>query len=313
MKKTCVIVDANAFVHRSFNGYEIKYNKDGQDNRVLYGLMRVLADLPNQLEEIHYLYLVFDPEDSSLYRRAVFPSYKANRPPHDPELVKQRERAKKVLTYEVGVPLIHFNGYEADDIIASLCKYYDDGNHEIVVVSPDKDLCQLVNENTNILRPVKKDGQKSYQYVSSKHVEEIYGVPPHKIPDYLALVGDTVDNLPGINKMGPKTAKKFLAEFISVDHILALCPQMSGKFWDEIKENQEQLQIVKQLATVKDDLPMTDHVLKALDLANEVQAHIGYQGKMQELIHYYNWPLWFVKPFIEEYETLAFNDRLYNQ
>lgn len=294
----CVIIDANAFVHKSFHGYDEKLDKMGQDNKVLYGLMQHMHEIQRHIPVINYMFAVFDPIDGSLFRKSIFPAYKENRLAPDVNLVKQKELAKKVLQDELGLPLVDFNGYEADDIIGTMATIFNKKNVDVIIVSPDKDLCQLVNSQTKILRPYRKSNEKGYEYVTENGVTEIFGVPPSLIPDYLALVGDTADNLPGVHKMGPKTASKYLAEYLSVEHIVAISGQLEGNVGENIRKACNFLPLVKFLATIKTDLPLELHIEESLNKAIEIQSHIGYKQKLFELQEYYYWKPWFINGFL---------------
>ena len=302
-----VLIDANSFVHRSYHGYEPMLNAKGEDHRVLHGFMQLLSDLPELIENIEYLYMIFDPEDGSLFRKSIFPAYKANRSPHPADLITQQKHAEDFIRNTLGVPMLHYNGYEADDIIGSYAHYLDKQGHEVVVVSPDKDLFQMVNKNINMLRPVKrkdKNGvsRKTYEWITEKGVVDVFGVTADKIPDFLALMGDTVDNLPGVHKVGAIKAAQLLAEFPSLEHIIAMAPHMAGKLGDNIRAALSYMPIVKVLATVVKDLPIVERAEKSLAYAIEIQSATDYQNKMYQMQDYYKWPARFIDIFVQEEE-----------
>ena len=290
MKKqsNCVILDANAFVHKAYHGYNEMLDRDSNDNRVLYGLMHVIQDLPNYIDNIEYLFVIFDPVDSLNYRKSIYPAYKENRPETIPELDKQREVAKKEIK-DLGIPIINFQGYEADDIIASVANFYKTRT-SVVVVSPDKDLFQMVGPNVEVLRPYKKDGQKGYEIITEVGVEKYFGVKPSQIPDLLALMGDITDNLPGVDKMGLKTSAKMLNKYNTIENMILMKDELPEKIKASFIDSIVSLPKIKHLATVIDNLKVESHIENSLQHAIKVQSHIGYNQKLLEYQKFYNWP-----------------------
>lgn len=296
-KQNFVILDANAFVHSSFHGYTEKLDAKGQDQKVLYGLMNALVDLTYQLPQIDFLYVVFDPVDGSLYRKSKYPAYKGNRPPTDPDLARQREVAKKVLEDHIGVPCVSYPGYEADDIIGSLVKIAKD-NYRVIIVSPDKDLAQLVSDDVVLLRKIRTKTEKGYRAVNNENVFNEFGVFPYQIPDWLALAGDSADNLPGLHKVGTKGACQILAQYKSIEHLLAYAHEIEdANLKDKISSNKEQLILVKDLATIVCDLPIEERAYKALEKADRLRSHEGYAKKLEIMKKHYSWPEYFIEMF----------------
>lgn len=296
-KKNFVIIDANAFVHSSFHGYTEKLDAKGQDQKVLYGLMNALVDLTYQLPQIDCLYVVFDPVDGSLFRKSKYPAYKANRPPSNPELVRQKEVAKKVLEDHIGVPCVSYPGYEADDIIGSLVKIAKD-KYRVIIVSPDKDLAQLVQEDVVLLRKIRTKTEKGYRAVNIENVFNEFGVFPDQIPDWLALAGDSADNLPGLYKVGTKGACQILAQYKSIEHLLAYANQIEdNNLKEKIISNKEQLILVKELATIVCNLPIEERVHKALEKADKLRSHENYINKLSIMKKHYSWPEYFIEMF----------------
>lgn len=297
-KPNFVIVDANAFVHSSFHGYDSKPDVKGEDQRVLHGIMNTLVDLTYQLPQIDYLYIVFDPNDGSLYRKSLYPPYKANRPPSDPELIRQKEVAKKVIENHLGIPCVSYPGYEADDIIGSISEIV---RHEyrVIIISPDKDLAQLVKDDVVLLRKIKTKKERGYRTINTANIHEQFGVHANQIPDWLALMGDTADNLPGLYKIGEKKASNILSEFPTLEHLFAILHETKNEeFKQQILENKEQLILVKKLATIICDLPIIDHVNDALDKANVIRSHTDYNKKLLTIMKHYNWPYHFIELFL---------------
>lgn len=289
-KENFIIVDANSFVHSTFHGYSPCLDCKGVDQRVLQGLMNALVDLTYNLPRIDYLFLVFDPFDGSLYRKSLFPTYKANRPPSDPELVKQKEVAMQILSNQIGIPMISHAGYEADDTIGSMSEMLKN-KFNVTIVSPDKDLAQLVNPTVRLMSKLKTKTVKGYRFLNEDSVYENFGVYPKQIPDWLCLMGDVADNLPGLDKVGPKTASNLLKKYISLEHLIAIHHEMEDvKLRDKIRSSLDTLPLIKHLATIKSDLPVEEKMEAAFEKAEMIRTHQDYKNRFNKVSKYFNWP-----------------------
>lgn len=308
-KNCAVLVDANAFVHRAYHGYasitdKIKndasvaanykdFDMQATQYSVLHGIMQAIYDVVKHVDKIEYLYLVFDPIDSINYRKSLFPLYKANRPPTPQELIRQRNEAKQILGDEIGVPIIEVPGFEADDAIGSMAKYYS-ATHKVAVISPDKDLFQLIDDDVMIVRPRKQNNKKYYEYITSCGVQKYFGVNPNQIPDYLSLVGDSSDNLPGVDGIGQVGASYLLSKYHSIEKIHSVIDDLisieSGykNYLNIIKQNIDIVLAVKNLATIKTDLCVHDHILASLEKATNVQAKEHYISRLDNLSYKYS-------------------------
>lgn len=296
-RKNFVIVDANAFVHSSFHGYQPQYDLKNQDQRVLYGIMNSLVELTFNIPNIDYIYIVFDPDDGSLYRKSLYPLYKANRPEMDKDLYRQKIVAKKVLEDHIGLPTLSYPGFEADDIIGTLANIASD-KYNVIIISPDKDLAQLVNKDVILLRKMRTKLEKGYKAFKEDTVITYFGVTPKQIPDWLALVGDTVDNLPGIDKVGNKRAAKLLSIYPSIEHMLSVLNEMEDKKLKiKIEENKEILKLVKKLATIVCDLPLEQEAQQALEKADIIRNSSNYNNKLEIMKRHYQWPEYFIEMF----------------
>jgi DNA polymerase-1 len=297
-KPNFVIVDANAFVHSSFHGYPPKPDSKGECQRVLHGILNTLVDLTYQLPTIDFLYVVFDPSDGSLYRKSMFPPYKANRPPTDPDLSRQRDVAKKVLEDHLGIPCVSYPGYEADDIIGSISELARH-DYRVIIISPDKDLAQLVKDDVILLRKIRTKTEKGYRTVNSENIYQQFGVHAHQIPDWLALMGDTADNLPGLEKVGEKGACNILTKYPTLEHLLAIAHEIEDeKLKHKVLNNKEQLILVKKLATIVCDLPIETHVHKALEKADLIRSNEQYRKRLVTMRKHFSWPDHFLELFL---------------
>jgi len=296
-RENFVIVDANAFVHSCFHGYSPCLDAKKEDHRVLYGIMNSLVDLTFQLPQIDYLYVIFDPPDGSLYRKSIYPAYKANRPPTDPDLARQKIVAMKVLEDHLGIPTLTYPGYEADDIIGTLAKLAAK-EYNVIVVSPDKDLAQLVDDNVILLRKIKTRYERGYKALNTSKVYENFGVYPNQIPDWLALVGDKADNLPGLEKVGDKTAASLLNMYPSIEHMFAMLHQFDNqKIKIQMEEKRDTIILVKKLATIICDLPLMTLAEEAIVKADKIRTHHRYHEKLLLIKKHYDWPEHFISLF----------------
>lgn len=288
-KETFVIVDANAFVHSSFHGYPERLDATGLDQKILHGLIDALIGLTYQLNRIDYLFLIFDPDDGSLFRTSQFPAYKKNRPPANPELTRQKNAAKLIFKEQLGIPMIHYAGYEADDIIGSLAKLVSKDS-QVVIVSPDKDIAQLVDDNIFMLRKWRTKTEKGYVLMDKEMVKEEFGIYPNKIPDWLALMGDDADNLPGLYKVGKKTAADIVAKYISVEHLLSIAHHIDDeKLKDKVLAAKDTLPLIKSLATIVTDLPLAELTDEAIEYGNNIRNKSNYRDNILKLEKYFRW------------------------
>lgn len=300
-KEVLNIIDANAHLFKSYNAYEPFLDKQGKDQRVLKGMMDAIMSIINhayrpnpyvlnQEEVINHFIFIFDPADASAYRRGMFAHYKLNRPPKEEEFLRQANFAIRVLRERVGIPLIVYPGFEADDAVGSLVHLYKK-DYKINVYSIDKDLAQLVDDEVTLIRKIKKKGQPG-KFISfgKDDVLQEFGVLPEKIPDLLALVGDTVDNLPGLDQIGPVKAKKILDEYISIDHLIACVEQVKNEgLKNQIREYKDLLKLVKILATIKCDLPIENYFLDACSLAADIRGSANYHDNFKKMEEFLGW------------------------
>lgn len=300
-KEILNIVDANAHLFKSYNAYEPFLDKQGKDQRILKGMMDAILSIishatrPNPYvlnaeETVNHFIFIFDPENASQFRRDLFPHYKLNRPPKEEEFLRQANFALRVLKEKVGVPLLVYPGFEADDAVGSLVRLYK-GEYKINVYSIDKDLAQLVEDGVTLIRKIKKKGETG-KFISfdSDDVLKEFGVLPEKIPDMLALVGDTVDNLPGLDNIGPVKAKKILDEYISIDHLIACVDDIKHEgLKNQIREYKDLLKLVKILATIKCDLPIENSFLEACSMATGIRENPNYHDNFRKMEEYLGW------------------------
>ncbi len=246
-RKLLVLVDGSSFLYRAFHALPPLSTSRGEPTGAIYGVANMLRKLQENYDTPYFAVVLDAP--GKTFRNDLFEDYKAHRPPMPEELRAQVEPLKALIE-AMGIPLIVEQGVEADDVIATLVKRARAEGFDVVVATSDKDLAQLVDAHVIL------DNTLSETRLDVEGVECKFGVPPERIVDYLALVGDTSDNIPGVPGVGPKTAAKWLNQYGSLDGIIAHADEIKGKIGEKLRANLEQLRLSRQLATVHDDVPL---------------------------------------------------------
>lgn len=254
-----LLVDVSAFSHMAWHAYPDCYDKDGRNVKVLSGILSKIRRLERSYEW-DCLVSVMDPEGGSLHRKAIYPEYKAHRPEPEEDFTRQRRGLFQQLRV-LGLNPLMVPGVESDDVIASLSLKMAFEGHLVMMVSPDKDMAQMVESHENVawLRPVRDDGSGAgFEFLDSSGVMEAFGVWPRQIPDFLALVGDVSDNLPGVPKVGKKTAAKLLEKYGTAESILAMADEIPGVVGANLRGARDLLPTVKRLTTLLTDVDVGD-------------------------------------------------------
>ena len=242
-----ILVDGSSYLYRAYHAMPALTNSAGEATGATYGvvnmLRRLLRDYPGD-----QLAVVFDAPGRT-FRDDLYGDYKANRPPMPEELSRQIPVIHE-LVRAMGLPLVQEGGVEADDVIATLARRAAANGQEVVISTGDKDLAQLVDDHITLVNTMNDT------VMDRATVEEKFGVPPERIIDYLALVGDTSDNIPGVPKVGPKTAARWIAEYGDLASVMAAAPTMKGKVGENLRGHLEQLPCNRELVTVRDDLEL---------------------------------------------------------
>ncbi len=211
MKKTLLLVDGSSYLYRAFHAMPDLRNAQGEPTGALYGVVNMLRKLVSDYKA-EYAACIFDARGKT-FRDDLYPEYKSHRPPMPEDLAAQIEPIHRAVR-ALGWPVLAIEGVEADDVIGTLaCRAAERGVHTVVSTG-DKDLAQLVNSHVTLVNTM------SGEVLDEAGVVNKFGVPPDRIVDYLMLVGDTVDNVPGVTKVGPKTAAKWISEFGSIDKLV---------------------------------------------------------------------------------------------
>ncbi len=270
-EKLLVLVDGSYYLFRAYHAMGRLTNAAGEHTGAIYGVINMLRKLIKD-EQPDYFAVIFDAKGKS-FRHDLYPKYKANRPPIPEELACQIKPLHEII-HALGVPLLLIDNVEADDVIATLARQADDAGMKTLISTGDKDLAQVVNDNIHLINTM------SNTLFDRDGVIEKYGVPPERIVDYLALIGDTSDNVPGIPKVGPKTAVKWLMEHGDLNTIVANADSVKGKVGEHLRNNLAQIPLSKELVTLKLDV--------ALEMGPR-QLLIGEQDKDKLKAHYQKW------------------------
>lgn len=245
MKKPLILVDGSSYFFRAFHALPPLTNAKGQPTGAIYGVANMIKRLAKDYESTQ-IAVVFDAKGKT-FRDEWYPAYKANRPPMPVELSSQFQPLLNVLG-AMGFPLLIIDGVEADDVIGTLAHQATEAGLPVVISTGDKDMAQLVNEHVTLVNTM------SREKLDISGVQGKFGVKPEQIIDYLTLVGDTSDNVPGINKCGPKTAVKWLTHYHTLDNLIAHADAISGKIGEHFRAGIPHLPLSKKLVTIKTDV-----------------------------------------------------------
>lgn len=244
-----VLVDGSSYLFRAFHALPPLTNSKGLPTGAAYGVVNMLNKLVEQTQP-DYLGVIFDAPGKT-FRDDLYPLYKANRESMPDDLRVQIEPLHKIVK-ALGYPLIMEPGVEADDVIGTMAKTAAEAGHEVLISTGDKDMAQLVNDQVTLVNTM------TNKIMDYDAVIEKFGVRPDQIIDWLALVGDSVDNIPGVPKCGPKTATKWLAQYHNIEGVMAAAPDMGGKIGEHLRGALEQLPLSYQLATIKLDVELPE-------------------------------------------------------
>lgn len=239
-----ILVDGSSYLFRAFHAMPPLSNSKGQATGAIFGVINMLGKLIEQYQP-EKMAVIFDAKGPT-FRHEMYGEYKSHRPPMPEELSTQIEPIHEIVK-ALGLPLIVVEGVEADDVMGTLAYQATQAKHDTLISTGDKDLAQLVNEHVTLINTMNDT------LMTPESVQEKFGVRPDQIIDYLALMGDASDNIPGIPKCGPKTAVKWLNAFGNINNLVENAPMIKGKIGENLRNNLEQLELSKQLTTIKLD------------------------------------------------------------
>ena len=242
-----ILVDGSSFLYRAFHAIPPLTNSKGEPTNAIYGVSNMLRKLLNDYEP-RYMAVVFDSKGKT-FRHELSENYKANRA-QMPDDLKSQVKPLHALIRAMGIPLISEEGVEADDVLGVLACYAEREGYDVIIATGDKDMAQLVNEKITL------EDTMSKTKLTPAGVFEKFGVHPNQIVDYLALVGDSSDNIAGVPKVGAKTAAKWLAEYQTLENLIAHADKIKGKVGENLRAHLTQLELAKKLTTIRLDLEL---------------------------------------------------------
>jgi len=278
-KHRLLLVDGSSYLYRAFHAMPDLRNGAGEPTGAIYGMVNMMRRARSELKADH-IACVFDAKGKT-FRDEMYSEYKAHRSPMPEDLVKQIEPIHAIVK-ALGWPVLMVSGVEADDVIGTLACQATEAGWETIISTGDKDLAQLVNSSVTLINTM------TNEKLDIEGVVEKFGVPPERIVDYLSIIGDTVDNVPGVPKAGPKTANKWLAEFGDLDNLMSNADQVKGVVGENLRASLEWLPQARQLITVKTDCDLSPH-LPGLD---DLHAKSEDAALLRELFERYAFKTW---------------------
>jgi DNA polymerase-1 len=250
--KTLLLVDGSSYLYRAYHAMPDLRGPEGGPTGALYGMINMLRRMRKEVTA-EYSACVFDAKGKT-FRDDWYADYKANRPSMPEDLARQIEPIH-VAVRALGWPLLMIEGVEADDVIGTLSTEAEKRGMNVIVSTGDKDLAQLVSDHVTLINTM------TNEKLDREGVIAKFGVPPERIIDYLALIGDTVDNVPGVEKCGPKTAIKWLTQYETLDGIVAHADEIKGAVGDNLRRALDFLPMAKKLVTVERQCDLTGHIV----------------------------------------------------
>ncbi len=279
--KTLLLVDGSSYLYRAFHAMPDLRSPSGEPTGAIHGVLNMLRKLRAEYPA-DYSACVFDAKGKT-FRDDIYPEYKAHRPSMPPELAAQIEPLHKAIAAS-GWNILMIDGVEADDVIGTLALQAKQGGGRCVISTGDKDLTQLVNGQVTLINTM------SNETLDEAGVLAKFGVPPERIVDYLTLVGDTVDNVPGVNKCGPKTAVKWLTQYGTLDKLMAHAGEVGGVVGENLRSALEWLHTGRKLITVKCDVPLPVHFDQLVAPAQDTETlrrllqGFGFRTLLRDLV-----------------------------
>lgn len=283
---TLLLIDGNAIMHRAYHALPPFKTKAGFPTNAIYGFLTMLYKATVDFNP-HYLIVCFDTPTPT-FRKKIFKEYQSHRPKVEDDLSTQFAPVREALD-NAGVIHLEKPGFEADDLIGTISHHFDKNGIKVLILSGDRDILQLVNNNVYVITP--QIGFAKSKIYQPKEVKEKFGVTPDKIPDYKALAGDQSDNYKGAKGIGPKTASKLIQKFHTVENLFKQLNKVDTKLSDILKQDKKNILLSKELATI----------LTKVDLNFEIQNCV-FSGFKEDL-----------KNFLIKYEMRTLITRLFGK
>ena len=280
--KTLLLVDGSSYLYRAFHAMPDLRNSQNEPTGAIQGVLNMLRRLHKDYPS-DYSACVFDAKGKT-FRDAIYPEYKANRASMPDELRAQIEPLHEAIK-AMGWPLIMESGVEADDVIGALAKQAEREGVRVIISTGDKDISQLVNEHITVVNTMRDAFRRVDDVLDIAGVEKKFGIPPRLIIDYLVLIGDTSYNVPGVEKVGPKTAVKWLQEYGSLDNIVANADKIGGVVGENLRKALPWLPTARELITIRCDVGIQEHLS---DLAPQSMN----KAKLAELFERFEFKSW---------------------
>ncbi len=276
-----LLIDGSSYLFRAFFAMPSLTTAAGEPTGAIRGTIVMIDKLVRSYPDSPVA-VVFDPKGDT-FRNEIYPEYKANRPPTPSELVAQIAPIHEIIR-AMGLALIIKEGVEADDVIGTFARLATKAKRDTIISSSDKDMAQLVNEHVTVVDSM------SNKTFDIDGVREKFGVEPHQIIDSLALSGDTADNIPGIDKVGTKTAAKWLSEYGTVENIIEHADEFGGKIGENLRASLDMLPVAKDLATIRTELDLgmglDDLIPKPPDVEKlrEIYQRLEFRALLEKLL-----------------------------
>lgn len=285
MSKCLLLVDGSNYLYRAYHALPDLRNALGEPTGAIYGFMNMLHRLEKDYPTA-YVACIFDAKGKT-FRHDFYPDYKANRPPMPEDLISQIAPIHDLIKMQ-GWPLISVEGIEADDVMGTLATMAQNQGLKTIIATGDKDMAQLVNDHITLINTMNND------ILDREGVIHKFGVPPEKIIDYLSLIGDNADNIPGVNKVGPKTAVKWLTQYGSLDNIIAHADTIKGVVGNNLRQSLDWLLKARQLITIRSNSDLNEHIQsiektlqkqnKDIEGLQKAFTHFGFKNMLKELM-----------------------------
>jgi len=262
MERTLLIIDANSLIHRAYHALPPLTDADNKPAGAVYGLSSILIKILRELSPTYSVAAYDRPEPT--FRKKEFSAYKEHRPASADDLIAQLISSKKFFE-AFGIKCLESPGFEADDIIGTVAARFstDDAVEKIIILSGDLDVLQLVKDR-RVIAWVPQKGISSFTEYDREAVIGRFGIPPELVPDFKGLVGDSSDNIPGVQGVGPKTAADLIKRYGPLEDLYALSPETKTAAMKRVMESKESAILSKRLATISEKAPLPDFSLSDL-------------------------------------------------
>ena len=277
-RRTFAVIDGNSLMHRAFHAVPPTMNApDGRPTNAIFGFLNMFLKMIDAFNPDGVV-VAFD-KGKPRVRMEMLPQYKAQRPPMDPDLHAQFPMIKELLT-ALNVPILQSEGWEGDDILGTMARLGEEAGCDMLLVTGDRDMYQLVTEHVNVVSTRK--GLSDVAIMTPESVDDLYhGITPALVPDFYGLKGDTSDNIPGVPGIGPKKASALIAKYGSLDEVIAHADEVKGKMGENLRAHIDDALLSRKVATIRTDAPVEldfDETSFPAFSADEVSAALGTLG-----------------------------------